>query len=101
MQSFGAFTKNAQAIAAEMANYSKKSFEDGSKALERLLGARSLEKTIEIQSDYAKTAYESFIAQATKISELYGDLAKEPISRSSRLYPGQRRRSNSDITVQG
>ncbi len=32
---------------------------------------------MEIQADYAKTAYEGFVAQATKISELYADLAKE------------------------
>ena len=34
-------------------------------------------KAIEIQTDYAKSAYEGFVAQATKIGELYADLAKE------------------------
>src|SRR5215813_3554907 len=77
MKSFGAFTKSAQAIAVEMADYSKKSFEDGTKALEKLLGARSLEKAIEIQTEFAKTSYESFVAEATKLSELFADLAKE------------------------
>ena len=77
MKSFGAFSKSAQAIASEMTDYSKKSFEDGSKAMERLFGAKTLEKAIEIQTDFAKTAYEAFIAEATKIGELYADLAKE------------------------
>ena len=77
LNSFGAWTKNAQAIAAEMADYSKKSFEEGSAALEKLLGAKSLEKAIEIQTAYAKSAYEGFVAQATKMGELYADLAKE------------------------
>jgi hypothetical protein len=77
MRSFGALSKTSQAIAAEVADYSKKSFEDGTKVLEKLLGARSLDKAIEIQTDYAKTAYEGFVAQATKIGELYADLAKE------------------------
>ena len=36
-----------------------------------------LEKAIEIQTAYAKTAYEGFVAQATKMGELYADLAKE------------------------
>ena len=66
-----------QAIAAEVADYSKKSFEDGTEAVEKLFGVKSLEKAIEIQTDYAKTAYEGFVAQATKIGELYADLAKE------------------------
>ena len=77
LKSFGAASKTGQAIAAEVADYSKKSFEDGTKVMEKLLGAKSLEKAIEIQTDYAKTAYEGFVAQATKIGELYADLAKE------------------------
>ena len=77
MKSFGAVSKATQAIAAEVADYSKKSFEDSTKVMEKLFGAKSLDKAIEIQTDYAKTAYEGFVAQATKIGELYADLAKE------------------------
>ena len=77
MKSFGALTKASQAIATEFADYSKKSFEDSTKVMEKLLGAKSLDKAIEIQTDYAKTAYEGFVAQATKIGELYADFAKE------------------------
>lgn len=77
LKSWGALSKSAQAIAVEIADYSKKSFEDGSKAIERLFGARSLEKAIEIQSEYAKASYEAFVAEATKLGELYVDLAKE------------------------
>ena len=61
MKSLGTLSKATQAIATEVADYSKKSFE----------------KAIEIQTDYAKSAYEGFVAQATKIGELYADLAKE------------------------
>jgi hypothetical protein len=77
MKAFGATSKSVQAIAAEVADYSKKSFEDASAAAEKLLGAKSLEKAIEIQSEYVKTAYEGFVAEATKLGELYTDLAKE------------------------
>ncbi len=77
MKSFGALSKASQTIATELADYSKKSFEDGTKVMEKLIGAKSLDKAIEIQADYAKTAYEGFVAQATKIGELYVDLAKE------------------------
>jgi hypothetical protein len=77
MKSFGVASKALQAIAAEVANYSKKSFEDGSAALERLLGAKTLEKAIEVQSEYVKTSYEGFVTQATKMGELYAELAKE------------------------
>ena len=77
MKSFGAVSKATQTIATEMTDYSKKAFEDGTKVVEKMFGAKSLDKAIEIQTDYAKTAYEGFVAQATKIGELYADLAKE------------------------
>ena len=77
MQQFGTVSKGWQAIAAEFADYSKKSFENGSAALEKLIGAKSLDKAIEVQSEYVKSAYEGFVAQSTKLGELYTDLAKE------------------------
>ena len=77
MKQFGSVSKGWQAIATEFADYSKKSFEDGSAALEKLFGAKSLETAVEVQSNYVKTAYEGFVAEATKLGELYTDLAKE------------------------
>lgn len=77
MASFGAWTKNAQAIASEFADYSKKSFEESTAALEKLMGAKSLEKAMEVQSEYLKSSYEEFVAQSTKLGELYAGLAKE------------------------
>ncbi len=77
LKSIGALSKGSQAIAVEVADYSKKAFEDGTAALEKLFGVKSLEKAIEVQTEYAKTAYEGFVAKASKIGELYADLAKE------------------------
>jgi len=75
--SAGTCTKNLQAIAAAYTDYAKKSFEEGSAFLEKLAGVRSLDKVIEVQTDYARTAYETFVAESTKIGDLYKDLAKE------------------------
>lgn len=77
MKSAESLSKGAQAIATEVADYSKKAFEDGSAMLEKLFGVKSLEKAIELQTEYAKTSYEGFVAKATKISEMYAGLAKE------------------------
>jgi hypothetical protein len=77
MKSMGALSKGSQAIAVEVADYSKKAFEDGTAALEKMFGVKSFEKAIELQTEYAKTAYEGFVAKASKIGELYADLAKE------------------------
>jgi hypothetical protein len=77
LKSFGAVSKSMQAIAVEVADYSKKSFEDSTAAMEKLMGAKTLEKAIEVQSDYFKSAYEGFVSEATKIGGLCSDLAKE------------------------
>ena len=77
LQSFGAFSKNFQAIATEMANYSKKAFEEGAAVTEKLVGTKSLEAAFEVQSNYFKSAYESFLAQSAKMGELYTGLAQE------------------------
>jgi phasin family protein len=72
-----ALTKGLQSIATEMADYSKKSFEDGSAVMEKAMAAKSLDKAMDIQTTYAKSAYESYVSQLNKIGELYMDAAKE------------------------
>ena len=77
MNSFGAWSKTGQAIVAEVVDYSKKSVEGSAAAWEKLLGAKSLEKAMEVQTEYLKSSYEGFVAEATKLGELYADFAKE------------------------
>jgi phasin family protein len=77
LKSFEAASRGVQAISAEAADYAKKSFEHSTATLERLLGAKTLDKAIEIHTDFLKTAYEGFVAQSTKVGELYASLAKD------------------------
>ena len=77
LTSFGAWTKATQAIAVEMVDYSKKSAESSAAAWEKLMSAKSLEKALEVQSQYMRSSYEDFVAEATKLGELYVDLAKQ------------------------
>ena len=70
------FTTILQSIFAEGADYTKKSVETRLALGEKLLGAKSFETVIQIQSEYAKTSYADFVAQATKMGELHSDLAK-------------------------
>jgi len=78
-KSFAAQQKSAQAIATETQDFAKKAYEAGSAAVEKLSGVKTLDKAIEIQTDYAKASYEGFVAYATKIGELYTDAAKEVV----------------------
>jgi hypothetical protein len=65
-----------QAIAAEGTDYTKKSMDKHKAFAEKLLGAKSLDTVIQIQSEYARTSYTDFASQGTKMRELYSDLAK-------------------------
>jgi hypothetical protein len=76
LRSYSDTAKSFQAIASEAAEYSKKSFQDAVTHFETLSGAKSFETAFELQSNYAKSAYETFISEATKLGEMYADLAK-------------------------
>ena len=73
----GTASASFQAIATAYGDYTKKSFEATKAFVEKLSGVRSLDKAIEIQAEFAKTAYESFVTESQKIGALYGDLAKQ------------------------
>ena len=66
-----------QAIASAYGEYTKKSFEDTKSFVEKLSGVKSLDKAFEVQTEYAKSAYETFVAESQKIAGMYSDLAKQ------------------------
>ncbi len=84
-----AVTKGWQSIAAETTDYSKKSFEKSRVLAEKLIAVKKLDEALQLQSDYAKSAYEDFLAEATKLGELYTSMAKEvfkPIESAAKAY---------------
>jgi hypothetical protein len=66
-----------QTLATAYGNYTKKSFEQTKAFVEKLSGVRSLDKAVEIQTEFAKQAYETFVSESQKIRELYSGLAKQ------------------------
>lgn len=77
LESLNSMSKGMQAIAAEVADYQKKAFEEGSAAVEKVVACKSLDKAFEAQADYFKTAYEGFVGEVTKLGEMYTDLSKD------------------------
>ena len=75
-----------QEIAAETTEYSKKAIAANTAVVEKLLGARKVESAIQIQTEFAKSSYEGFVAQATKIGELYAKLATEAFKPIETAY---------------
>ena len=74
---FGDWNKGWQAIAAEMTDYSKRAFEDGTATFEKLVSAKSVEQAVEIQTSFAKRAYDDYMHQLNKIGGMYSSLAKD------------------------
>ena len=87
MESYGTMSKGLQAIAVESADFSKKSFEEGAAHMESLMAAKSLDVAIEAQTDFLKSAYEGAVSQATKMGELYTDLAKDAMKPFEGFLP--------------
>ena len=75
--SMNSFPGGFHAIATAYSDYTKKSFEDTRAFVEKLSGAKSVDKAIEIQTEFAKSAFETFMAESQKIGALYRDLAMQ------------------------
>jgi hypothetical protein len=76
VQSYSEAQKGFRALANRVTENNKKAFEDTTHAFEQLLGAKSLEQVIEIQSQYAKRAYDNYVAEASKLTELYVEVLR-------------------------
>jgi hypothetical protein len=79
MKSFEVTAKKVQMIATEMTDYTKRSFEKSTKTLNELFGAKSLDKVMEVQSEFAKTACEDYLTQAAKLGKLCADFGQEAL----------------------
>jgi hypothetical protein len=76
-RSFGEMNKGLQAVAAEMTDYSKRTFEDVFRAWEELLAAKSVGQVFEIQSQYAAKAYDTYMSEMSKFGEMYLNVARK------------------------
>jgi hypothetical protein len=75
--SMNSFPGGFQAIATAYSDYAKKSFEDTRSFVEKLSGVKSIDKAIEIQTEFGKSAFETYVTESQKIGALYRDLATQ------------------------
>jgi phasin family protein len=64
-----AAAKGAEALGAQAMAYSKKAMEDQVAAAKSLTGAKSVQEVVELQTAFAKSAFEAYIAEMTRASE--------------------------------
>jgi phasin family protein len=76
-QSAGATAKGAESLHDEFYAYSKRSIESSLSAANALFGAKSLAEVVEVQTGFAKSAFEAYADELTKLSEIYLATARE------------------------
>ena len=79
--------KGLETVGQEVAEYSRKSFEDASAALKSFAEVKSATDFFRLQSDFARAQFDGFVAESSKLSEtmikLAGDVAEPLASRYS------------------
>jgi hypothetical protein len=89
VRSWGEVNKGFQAVAEEVTDYTKRAFEDATRTFEQLVRAKSPEQVIEIQSQFAQTSFDTYVAQMSKLSELYVAMARDsskPVAQARDLH---------------
>jgi hypothetical protein len=77
MSSTTACTQGVQNAATEVAAYSRRWFEQGADAMEKVLTARSFTQVFEIQQDYVRTALDAYVNEVTRLNQICMETAKE------------------------
>ena len=72
-----AATKGAEALGAQAMAFSKAGFESQVAAAKSLSGAKSVQEVVELQTSYAKTALETYMAEMGKMSEVVSASVKD------------------------
>jgi hypothetical protein len=83
---------SVQAVTNAYGNYSWKSLDQARTFFEQLAGVRSLDKAFQLQSDFAREAYDTFVAESRRIRELHGALAKQRLGHLEELVARMTRR---------
>jgi phasin family protein len=77
LRSYSEAHKGFQTIATTIIDLSKKSFEEATRAFKQLVGAQSIEQVVEIQSQYVQKAFDTYVAEMSKLTDIYVSTARD------------------------
>jgi len=69
--------KSVESINNEIYSFSKQSIEDSVAATKAVLSSKSVHEAFEFQTDFAKSSFESYVSELSKISELATTATKD------------------------
>jgi len=85
VRSYGEAGKGFQALAGEITDYSKRTFDDYLCTWEQMLGAKTVEQAAQIQSQYATRTYENHMAEMTKLGDMFTQMARSAYAPVERI----------------
>jgi hypothetical protein len=88
LRSWSELNRGLASMAAEATDYSKSAFEDATRAWERVIGAKTFSDVVEVQTEYAKKAYDNHIAQVSRLGQMYVravQSAFKPVAETKRV----------------
>jgi hypothetical protein len=86
IRSYGEAGNGLQAFAAEITSYSKNALDDFVRMCEQLLGSKTIEQAMQIQSDYVKRAYDNHMSEMSKLGEIFTQVSRnsyKPIEQAA------------------
>lgn len=79
IRSANAVAKGLEAINTEALTFSRRSMEDGIAAAKEAMTAKTVQEWFERQSDFTKTAFDTYMGQMTKMSDMFASTARDTI----------------------
>lgn len=79
VKSANAAGKAVETLHNEIYNFSKQAVEEQIAATKALMGTKSVHEAFELQSDFAKSAFDSYVGEITKLGEILASSTKEAI----------------------
>ena len=78
--------KGVETIHNETYAFSKQSIEDAVAATKAVLASKSAHEAFELQTDFAKSAFDQYVSQVTKMNEIFTATAKDAFSPLQTRY---------------
>jgi phasin family protein len=79
VESVTAATRGCETLGAQALAYGKKSWEDGVACAQSLSTARSVQEAVEIQTGWAKSALETYLAEVSRWSDVVSASVKDSL----------------------
>lgn len=71
--------KGVETLHNELYSFSKQAIEEQIAATKALMASKSVHEAFELQTDFAKTAFDSYVGEMSKLGEIFANTAKEAI----------------------